>query len=212
MITDMNTVEQTSSYQSPLRDEQKEATRQRILDAALKLMETKGLQEFSFAAIAKAAGVQERTVYRHFPNKGELLKGIWLWFQSRVRYGPIPSTEPELLSQPLRTFAAMDEMEHLARSIWSTPEGREFRLNNVEARKDGIKASVADALRALPARQTKWLTAVIHVLNSGAAWETMKDYWGFSGEEAGKASAFAMELLLNAARRHVPPTDKFKKG
>jgi hypothetical protein len=39
----------------------------------------------------------------------------------------------------------------------------------------------------------------------------MKDYWGFSGEEASKASAMATELLLNAVRRNVPPTFKFKK-
>ncbi len=207
----MKKPKQISVYQSPLREEQKEQTRQRIIDAAVKLMGEKGLQDFSFSAIAKAAGVQERTVYRHFPNKTELLNGIWLWYQANSRYGAIPSTEQELLSQPLRTFAAFDEMEQLSRAVWSTPEGREFRLSNIEERKAGIKASVADATRGLPARQAEWLTAVIHVVNSGTAWQTMKDYWGFSGEDAGKAAAFVTELLLNAARQNIPPVTKRKK-
>jgi len=54
-----------SKYESRLRTEQKAATRRLILDAAGRLMEDRGVSEFSFAAIAKEPGVQERTVYRH---------------------------------------------------------------------------------------------------------------------------------------------------
>jgi len=175
-------------------------------------MEDRGAAEFSFAAIAKEAGVQERTLYRHFPNKAALLKGLWDWFQARVRYGGIPQTEADLLAQPLRTFSAMDESEQLMRAMWASPQGREFRLSNVEERKAGIRAAIRDATRKLPHRQATWIGAVIHVLNSGAAWETMKDYWSFSGEEAGKASAMATELLLNAARQQLPPISKRRRG
>jgi AcrR family transcriptional regulator len=208
----MNIAKPRATYESPLRAEQKEATRQRILDVAASQLEDAGLGEFSFAKIAKDAGVKLRTVYRHFPNRHALLVGLWEWFQPKVRYGGIPANEQELLSQPLRTFPALDEMEQIARALWSSPQGREFRLNNLEQRKSGIKAGVADATRGLPPRQARWIAAVIHVLNSGAAWETMKDYWGFSGEEAGKASAMAMELLLNAVRQNVSPISKYKRG
>jgi len=40
----------------------------------------------------------------------------------------------------------------------------------------------------------------------------MKDYWSFSGEEAGKASAMAIELLLNAVRQRLPPLHKRNRG
>jgi hypothetical protein len=39
----------------------------------------------------------------------------------------------------------------------------------------------------------------------------MKDYWGLSGTESGKASALAIELLLNAARANLPPIAKYRK-
>jgi len=211
-LTDMSAVDVPSRYESRLRTEQKEATRRRILDAAGRLMEDRGLAEFSFAAIAKEAGVRDRTVYRHFPNKDALLAGLWEWFQVRVRYGGLPQTERDLLAQPLRTFPAMDENEHLTRAMWASPQGREFRLSNVEERKAGIKAAIRSATRELPHRQARWIGAVVHVLNSGAAWETMKDYWGFSGEEAGKAAAMAIELLLNAARQRLPPISKLNRG
>ena len=200
-----------SSYESPLRAEQKQATRQRILDAAGKLMEDRGLDEFSFAAIAQQAGVKERTVYRHFPSKNALIVSLCAWFQKRVRYGEFARTETELLAKPLQIFPGYDENERLARALWSSPQGREFRLSNVEERKDGIKAAIASAIRGLPPRQAKWMAAVVHVLLSSATWQTMKDYWGLSGEESGKASAMAIELLLNAVREDVPPASQYKR-
>jgi AcrR family transcriptional regulator len=211
MVTDMNAATPSSAYDSPLRADQKRATRQRILDAAGRLMEDRGLQEFSFAAIADEAGVKERTVYRHFRNKDALLAGLWEWFQARIHYGSIAKTEAELLAKPEQTFPVFDDNEQLARAMWSSPQGREFRLSNVEKRKAGIKAAIADAVRGLPPKQAKWLAAVIHVLYSGAAWGTMKDYWGLSGTEGGKASAMAIELLLNAARANIAPISNYRK-
>lgn len=202
-FTDMKAVKLSVAYESPLREEQKEATRQRILDAAGKLMEDRGLQRFSYAALAKQADVTERTVYRHFPSKDALLKGLWEWYAERTRFGAIAQTEQDLLAQPLRVFPAFEENEELCRALWLSPEGRDFRLSNVEERKAGIKAAVAGATRGLPVREAKWIAAVVHLLLSGSALWTMKDYWGLSGEEAGKASAMAVSMLLNAARKKV---------
>ena len=200
----------TAAYQSPLRAEQKEATRQRILDAAGRLMEDRGLEEFSFAAIAKEAGVKERTVYRHFPTKAALIESLWDWFQKRVDYGDFARTEEELLAKPQQIFPGFEENEQLARALWSSPQGRSFRLSNVEERKAGIKAAIADAVRDLPPRQARWIAAAVHALLSSATWQSMKDYWSLSGEEAGKASSMAIELLLNAARANVAPVSKYK--
>ena len=207
----MKSATRSAPYQSPLRAEQKEATRRRILDAAGHLMEDRGLEEFSFAEIATEAGVKERTVYRHFPNKGALIEGLCAWYLEQVRYGEFARTEADLLAKPLQIFPAWDANERLARALWSSPQGREFRLSNVEERKDGIKAAVAGAVRGLPPRQARWIAAICHVLLSSATWQTMKDYWGLSGEEAGKASAMAMELLLNAVRAGISPIARDKK-
>lgn len=200
-----------ATYQSPLRAEQKLATRQKILDAAGRLMEDRELEQLSFSTIAAEAGVKERTVYRHFPSKTALIEGLCAWYQQRIRYGDFARTEPELIAKPLQTFPGFDANERLARALWASPQGREFRLSNVQERKDGIRAAIADAVRELPPRQSRWIAAVVHVLLSSATWQTMKDYWGLSGEEAGKASAMALELLLNAVRADVPPVSRFKK-
>jgi AcrR family transcriptional regulator len=207
----MNVRRLPSAYESPLRREQKAATRQRILDAAGRLMQQRGLEEFSYAAIAAEADVKERTVYRHFPSKQVLLEGLWGWYQKRIHYGAIARTEAELVAKPQQTFRGFDENEQLTRALWSTRQGREFRLSNVEDRKAGIKEAIAQATNGLAPKQAKWIAAVIHVLYSGAAWSTMKDYWGLSGGEAGKAAAMAMELLLNAVRENLPPASRYRR-
>jgi AcrR family transcriptional regulator len=206
----MKAPRRSSPYSSPLRAQQKEATRQRILDAAGKLLEDSGLEEFSFGEVASVAGVKERTVYRHFRSKRALIEGLCGWYQQRVSYGVL-RTEADLLAKPLQMFPAFDENERLARALWSSPQGREFRLSDVENRKSGIRAALADAVRDVPPRQAKWIFAVMHVLLSSATWQTMKDYWGLSGNEAGKASAMAMELLLNAVRANLPPISAHKR-
>jgi hypothetical protein len=85
-------------------------------------------------------------------------------------------------------------------------------LSDVDERKAGIKAAIADAVHGLPPRQARWVAAAIHALLSSATWQSMKDYWNLSGEEAGRAAAMAMELLLNAVRADVPPASKYKTG
>ncbi|BCW90559.1 hypothetical protein sos41_37310 [Alphaproteobacteria bacterium SO-S41] len=202
----MNTATLTSGYESPLREAQKEETRKRILDAAAALIETVSPAGLSFAAIAKQAGVQERTVYRHFPTKDLLLEALWAWMDPRIGIKSFPQSEEELVAFPARVFPAFDDNEQLMRAFWSSPQGREFRLGMNEKRKAAICKSVSAATEEMDPREAAWLTAAVQLLYSGAAWMTMKDYWGFSGDEAGKASSFVIGLLMKAARERAAET------
>jgi len=56
-----------------LRDQKREETRQRLLDSARLLFAEKGYDHTTSAEIAQAAGVTERTLFRHFPSKSDLL-------------------------------------------------------------------------------------------------------------------------------------------
>ena len=58
------------SYRSPLRASQTAATRERIVEACVALMHRGA--DLTYASVAAEAGVQERTVYRHFPKKQDL--------------------------------------------------------------------------------------------------------------------------------------------
>lgn len=61
------------SYQLKRRAESQGRTRQKIVDAAIELHQTKGLAATTMSAIAKRAKVGKVTVYRHFPDEAALV-------------------------------------------------------------------------------------------------------------------------------------------
>lgn len=65
------------TYNSPLRAEQAERTRRRILVAARELFLARGYNGTTVAAVADAASVAEDTVYTSLGGKKGLLEGVW---------------------------------------------------------------------------------------------------------------------------------------
>jgi len=51
-------------------------TKERIVDAAVALIDSGGLEEFSTRKLGQALGVEAMSIYHHFPSKGELLDAI----------------------------------------------------------------------------------------------------------------------------------------
>lgn len=62
------------TYRMGRRQEQLEATRQRIAEAAFELHGIVGPARTSISAVAERAGVQRHTVYHHFPDMTTLLR------------------------------------------------------------------------------------------------------------------------------------------
>jgi len=63
-------------YHSPLRAEQADGTRRRVLDAARDLFLTRGYAGTTVAAVARAAGVSPDTIYVSLGGKQGLLEGV----------------------------------------------------------------------------------------------------------------------------------------
>ena len=87
-----------------------EATRQRLLRAALELYTTIGFRATTTPAIAARAGVAEGTIYRHFSGKEHLLNEV---YRSAQRGGAELGREPE----GERPLAAAERLRGLGRRI-----------------------------------------------------------------------------------------------
>ena len=81
----------TRSYQLKRRAENQDRTRQKIIDAAIELHQTKGLAATKVSDIAVRAEVGKVTVYRHFPDEAALVGACSGQYFKRH---PLP--EPEL--------------------------------------------------------------------------------------------------------------------
>lgn len=196
----MNTVS-VKRYDSPLRREQAEATRQRLLRATAELLQRDPDTALSFGELAAAAGVQERTIYRHFPSKEALLDAFWIWVNERAGFAAYPNSERDLVEHPKQVFAGFDELEGVVRASLTTAAGREMRLRRLAERRDAFARSLAKATAGLTPESARRLTGLVHLLYSASAWQVMRDYAGLSGAEAGTAASWAIRTLIAAARQ-----------
>jgi AcrR family transcriptional regulator len=87
-----------------------EATRQRLLRAALELYTTVGFRATTTPAIAARAGVAEGTIYRHFSGKEHLLNEV---FRGAQRWGATVVRETEGEGAPIR-------LHRIARALLDT--------------------------------------------------------------------------------------------
>jgi uncharacterized protein YfaT (DUF1175 family) len=54
----------------------------------------------------------------------------------------------------------------------------------------------------LSERQRARALGVVYLLVSAPAWQAMRDQWGLDGEEAGKAAAWAVRVLIDELRNN----------
>ncbi|MEZ2345480.1 TetR family transcriptional regulator [Terriglobus sp. RCC_193] len=190
----MNT--ETRSYSSPLRQQQAEETRHRIVEAALALISEKPQNAFSHEEIATRAGIALRTVYRHFPSRTELLDAVWQTSDSRLELIHYPDTEAELLAAVEPVYTRMDANAPLIRGLLRSNAGQEMRRRDNERRRAAMQRALAPATAHLDASGKRVVLGIFQALFGGRAWETMRDRAHLQEGEPARATEWAMRTLL----------------
>ena len=96
-------------YRKSRRAEQEQLTRERITEATVKLHGTVGPARTTVSGIAKEAGVQRATVYRHFPDEASLFEACsaHYWAANPM---PNPGQWSEISDPAVRLRSALAEM------------------------------------------------------------------------------------------------------
>ncbi len=188
-------------YHSAVRAAQANETREAILQGVAAWMQRKPHQDFTLAGIAKVAGIERRTVFRHFATKEDLLAAFWERTNHKIAPQTLPLRLTDLLAAPREVFARFDNEEGLIRASLHSNAGREMRLAGVAARRQAFRECLREITQRTASSEFRHLECVAHALYSAAAWETMRDYAGVSGKEAGAAASWALGLLAEAVRK-----------
>lgn len=186
------------AYNSPVRDQKSQETREAILVALYDLMATDAADQITMEAIAQRAGVQRRTVFRHFQSKADLLTAFWPWLNQRIGTVTTPRTPGDILGGPEAAFPRFDAHEHAIRAALHSSTGREMRLATVADRRACFAAALAPVTASLPPAEARRVEALAHLLFSASAWEVLKDYGGLSGAQAGETASWALRVILSA--------------
>jgi hypothetical protein len=207
----------TRAYNSPLREKKARQTREAILDAFYALMcEANAPDEIGMESIAQKAGVQRRTIFRHFATREELLCAFWPWLNAKVGASPAPHSVRDVVDGPREAFPRFDAHEPAMRAALHSRTGREMRLNTVTGRRALFAGALEPVLYQLPPAEARKVEALAHLLFSASAWEVLKDYGGLTGAQAGESASWALELILSAvdpshAKADVPSQTKEKE-
>jgi AcrR family transcriptional regulator len=192
----------TGPYHSPLRASQAAATRERIVEACVALMQRGA--DLTYAAVAAGAGVQERTVYRHFPKKEDLEAALWDWIVTHLTHADFAARDEEQLVAAMRdSFTGFDADASLIQAMLHSPQGLDVRRRQQPMRRAMFEACVDSAVPGAPPQVRERAAAVLQVLYSAASWDLLRGFWDMDATEAADAIELGIRSLLTGLDLHV---------
>ena len=197
-------------YNSPLRQAQADQTRDLILDALTALLADLPSDEISIRDLAGSAGVAERTVYRHFPDRTALHHGL----SQRARdVGGVDldddATLDDLAAIMPAVYAGFDEHEGVTRAAVLLNADPRRLASDTKQRTHEWMSVTRRTFPELSELQTTGLTAVTRMLGSSQTWLRFREEFGLSGEESGGIAAWAANAMLAEVRRgNLPPSQR----
>lgn len=145
-------------------------TQQLILDAAIELIDSQETADFSLKRIAQQAGISERTMYRHFSTRGQLLNRLTQVLIEELELPPPPTSLTSLLEFPDRLFKQLDKKPEL---VLFTLESEFFpliRTTNSQQRMDAIKNIIKSNFEHASVPEINMVSANIRYILSASTW------------------------------------------
>lgn len=188
---------------STLRDRQAEQVRTAVLDAAIAELENTAVDDIAMGAVAAAAGVSLRTLYRYYPDRAALLQaaGERLYGSLGV---PIDISGPDdIAASFLDAARRLSTRPALTRALVQTTAGRAARTPLRSQRVAALRTALKPLTDGLDDDTARWATAVIAHLCSAVSWVSIADDSGLDDADAHRAVAWAIDTLVAALGRRT---------
>jgi len=153
------------AYNSPVRREQAQRTRRRILDAAADLFVANGYGATSMRAVAEAAQVAPDTVYATFGSKGRLLTalidvrlvpgGVSIFDRPEVAEMKRERDPRRLLRMFARDYAAMAERVRPVSEVLRTAKAVDPEMAAIRDEIEGHRFAYMESVVKLLAKRSK---------------------------------------------------------
>jgi AcrR family transcriptional regulator len=184
------------SYDNTLRLEQAKQTRERILDSAVKVLESAGWKGASLANVAREAGVSEPTLYRHFRSRERLLVELEARTHGKLGFPGFPETADQLASHVDTLFGKFEEHAPWLRASMQSGLGQEMLARGRAARLRRMRELVETLAPDLEKEQVARVTGVLRVLASWESFDRLTRELGLSRRDASEAVSWALKTLI----------------
>jgi AcrR family transcriptional regulator len=190
-------------YESPLRRAQAAETRDRIVAAGAELVHGSprwDWRDLTVRAVAEQAGVNHRTVYRHFASERDLHDAIVRRLEEEAGE-PLAGLDLESLPDvTARVFS------YLSSFALRTRAGDNPTLVEVdERRRQALRDAVEPATAAWSETDREMAAAVLDVLWTVNSYDRLTAVWRLDADEASRAVAGVVQLIVEAIREGRVP-------
>lgn len=184
------------SYDASGRQAEADRTRERIVDAATRLLHRVRPESLSYADVAAASGVAVRTVYRHFPETPALLRAVAQRTIGRFAGGGVSQDRPQGVSQLAELHRMLSAEPSLFRVFLAAPVRGEHDTGR------HVQSLFEDVLSEVPSEHRAAVAALLELLVSPFAWEVLHTQWHLPPERITRACLAGLQLIADGARRH----------
>ncbi|GAA1998669.1 TetR/AcrR family transcriptional regulator [Microbacterium ulmi] len=177
-------------------------TQEAIVTAYADLIEELGTDDVSFRLIARRAGVSERTVFRSYGTRTDLLLATAAWIERRIftrEHSPSVFDAPLAIRSAMHAYAERPELAHVVAEATmrgvagATPTPRRAELDQLLAQE---APSVDEAER-------RAVSAALSHIDSAAMWVSLRRELGMDARDIADAAAWAAEAVLDPIRDRV---------
>jgi len=174
-------------------------TQASILAAYAELIEEVGTDDVSFRLIALRAGVGERTVFRHYPTRVDLLLATAAWIERTIF---TREESDSIFDVPIAIREAMEAYDRRPELAHVVAETAMRGVNGAEPapQRVHLEEMLRREVPSLDEDEQRVIVAALCHLDSSASWVTMRRELGMSGRDIADAATWAAEAILDPIR------------
>lgn len=174
-----------------------------ILEAAVRMLESSSVGELTARAIAREAAISERTVFRYFAAREDLLDAVAGAVSAQLALPPLPASIEDLLEYPAKLYARFEEKTSLTKAALHTELFHRMLETAAQPRWIAVQKLVASHAPRAAARDKRIAAANIRYFLAATAWHYYRFYFRFTLEESVACARTAIAASLAALRKRA---------
>ena len=178
-------------------------TQEAILAAYAELIEELGTDDVSFRLIARRAGVGERTIFRNYATRVDLLLATAAWIEQQDL--PAPGLAEHLRHARSRSARRWSRttIDRSSRTSWPRPRCAGSAAPRPARAREMLEEMIDAEVPSLGDAERRAIVSALAHLDSAATWVTFRREFGMTRSDIADAAAWAAEAVLDPIRSRV---------
>ena len=185
-----------SSTNFTLKERQTDATQKLILSTAVDLLQSDGVTATTARAVARKAGISERTVFRYYGSREDFLDAIAEEAAAKMHTPPPPDDIESLVDYVSSLYECFEEFESLLKEALHTEISKRIRATVAKRRWTAVRRLIDSAAPHRSLGDRKIAATNISYYLSASTWLYYRFTFDLSAKDTEKYAKRAVALII----------------